>query len=91
MPQVETVDVAENQGEGAEEEVENAEEDGGEEAQVEDHELKNEQLEGPKEREADSPGNGLLVLFHGGFPAVVTSFLSPRPGHVTENDGVCGR
>jgi len=42
LPEVEAVDVAEDEWEGPEEEVENAEEDGGEETQVEDHGLEDE-------------------------------------------------
>ncbi len=90
LPEIEAVDFAKDEGEGAEEEVKNAEEDGCEQAQAENHELEDQELKGSEERDPNGLDNGLVGPFDGSLPAVVAGFLSPRPGHVPENDGVCG-
>ena len=89
LPDVEAVVVAEDEGKGAEEEIENAEQDCREEAEVETHGLEEEELEGPQQRAADGAGHGLLDTLRRGGPPAVAGLLPECACLVPEQDGVC--
>lgn len=85
LPQVEAVVRREDERERAEEEVEDAQQNGGEDAQAEAHGLEDEQLKGPLQGGAHGLDHSLLRLFRGGQPPLVAGVLSQLASLISEN------
>ena len=77
-------------GVGAEEEVEDAEEDGREETEVEHHGLQGEELEGANARPEDRLGDRAFEFLDRRDVPVVAGLLAETAGFVAEDDGVVG-
>ncbi|KFY08425.1 hypothetical protein V492_06235, partial [Pseudogymnoascus sp. VKM F-4246] len=86
----EVVVIAEDERKRAEEEVEDAEQEAGEDAEIQDHEFQREQLEGPVERDANLVRDSLSAQLHGGFVAVVACLGADLARLVAEEHGVEG-
>lgn len=86
LPEVEAVDILEDEREGAEEEIQNAEEDGGEEAKVEAHGIEEKEEKGPIQRADDGPEDRSVRHLDGRLPSVVPGLVAFELGFLPEED-----
>jgi len=80
--------VLKDDGESAEEEVEDAEEDGTEETEQQDHRLEEEELEGAETAPGDGADKRLLVNLDWSFPVLLAGFFAESDRFLLEFDGM---